>query len=136
MKRTIPYLATLGAGLSLVLLACPKKTDVTEEARQKALQEARIEAKFQEMIKETTFHKQVIRFQDALDDQPTGEDPETLSKQLEAQVNIKEVIIKSREAQQAKYLSYFPIFSSVVGGLIGGLVPIVAQLLIRRFRRS
>ena len=123
VKRGIPYIAMLSAGLCLVLWACPKKAENTEEAR--------IEADFQEMVTESAFHKQVVKFQHALDE-PNRKDPEKLSKQLEAQLHIKELIIKSREAQQAKYLPFFSIISNVVGGILAGLATIIVTLLAKR----
>jgi hypothetical protein len=78
---------------------------------------------FDDAIAEGGIHKQVVRFQKALDALPDGKDPETLARQVEAQLNIKEIVLKGREAQSAKLVPFFPIGSSIIGGLIGGLVP-------------
>ena len=82
-----------------------------------------IDQDFDNVIAEPAIHKQVVRFQKALDAMPDGKDPESLARQVETQLNIKEMVLKGREAQSAQWVPFFPIGSSIIGGLIGGLVP-------------
>src|SRR5437660_9020203 len=71
-------------------------------------------------------HLRVMEFQNALKNLQanSAKNPENLSKQLDVQLRIEDLVIKSREAELAKYTPFTPLFSGGVGavlGLLGGL---------------
>ena len=64
-------------------------------------------------------HKRIMDFQDALQAPKEAESVDELSKQLDAQLRIEDLIIKSREAEYAKWLPFTPLFTAGVGAILG-----------------
>src|SRR5262245_5945216 len=110
MKRITSYVFI--GGSCFIFLAGAAKAETKDQ-------------EFDDAIGEAGIHKQVMRFQRALDALPDGKDADEVAKQVEAQLNIKEIVLKGREAQSAQWAPFFPIGSSVIGGLFGGLVPAI-----------
>ncbi len=73
-----------------------------------------------------------MALQSALPKPNTAKDAEDLSKILDAQLRIEDLVVKSREAEYAKWLPFTPLFTGGVGAILG----LLAGLLGRRPGRS
>jgi hypothetical protein len=70
-------------------------------------------------------HERIIEFQDSLLKDGIRGDPTQLSKQLESQLRVEDLIIKSREAEFAKFTPFTALLASgftALGVLLGALV--------------
>ena len=67
-------------------------------------------------------HGRIIDFQNALQKPKDAKNVDELSKQLDAQLKIEDLIIKSREAEYAKWTPFTPLFTGVVGAVLGGFL--------------
>jgi hypothetical protein len=70
-------------------------------------------------------HKRIMTLQDALAKQGIAKDPGELARQLDAQLRIEDLIVKSREAEYAKYTPFTTLFAAglgFVGGIVGALI--------------
>lgn len=66
-------------------------------------------------------HQRVMEYQNALPKASTAKDAGELSKILDAQLKIEDLIVKSREAENAKWLPFTPIFTGGLGAILGFL---------------
>lgn len=78
-----------------------------------------IDKKWHDQFTEEADHERIINFQNALQKPRAAKDPDELSKQLEAQLKIEDLIIKSREAEYAKWTPFTPLFTGGVGAALG-----------------
>ena len=80
---------------------------------------------WQQLFNEEEDHKRIMAFQDALAKQGGPKDAAELSRQLDAQLRIEDLIVKSREAEYAKYTPFTAVFAagfSLLGGVVGALI--------------
>jgi len=80
---------------------------------------------WQQLFNEEEDHKRITAFQDALTKEGSPKDAVELSRQLDAQLRIEDLIVKSREAEYAKYTPFSAVFAagfSVLGGIVGALI--------------
>jgi len=68
-------------------------------------------------------HDRILKFQETMETLKAkgANDAEELSKQLDVQLRIEDLIIKSREAENAKWLPFTPLFSGGLGAVLGFL---------------
>jgi hypothetical protein len=85
----------------------------------------KIEEKWTKTYNEGKTHERMLQFQTALEGLKTDGTADTLSKQIEAQGQIEDLIVKFREAQVAKY-------AWLVNALGGAALGAVATLLVSR----
>jgi len=74
---------------------------------------------------EETTRARMYEFQKRLDNLEKEQTPDTaekLSKQMEAQRGIEDILIKYREAQGAKYTPFVATAGALVGAIISGIV--------------
>jgi hypothetical protein len=71
-------------------------------------------------------------FQNALTNAGTPEDIEKVSKKLEAQMRLEDLIVKSREAQYTKFTLLSPLIVSVIALLSAAISAIITSLVVRR----
>lgn len=74
-------------------------------------------------------HERVIEFQHALDAIKASDtkDVGELAKQLDAQMRIEDLVIRSREAEYAKWTPFTPLFTGGVGALLGFLTGLLGR---------
>ncbi len=114
MKRTTLYIAIFAAGLGLGAFA---EYELTQP------RQSLIDQDWHPFFKghEDASHARIMRFQKALTNAGDAKDLDTLSRQLEAQLRVEDLIIKSREAEYAKItlLSAFIVaLLTAIGGAI------------------
>ena len=68
---------------------------------------------------EETILKRMAMLQDRWDHLPTPDSVDALSKQIEAQVGIENILITYRQSQQAKYGQFVPSAATLIVGLLG-----------------
>ena len=68
---------------------------------------------------EETILKRMAMLQDRWDHLPTPDSVDALSKQIEAQVGIENILITYRQSQQAKYGQFEPSAATLIVGLLG-----------------
>jgi membrane protein YqaA with SNARE-associated domain len=73
-------------------------------------------------------HARIMAFQDVLKKQRPAKDADELTKQIEVQLKIEELVIQSRAAQYAN-LTPFTSFGSSVGALLVALLGFIAGLI-------
>ncbi len=110
MKHKILYIAVF-AGLGLGVIAV---YDLTHRSP--------TDQKWHRSFNEDKDHERIMQFQDALTEEGIANDPDKLSKQLEAQLHIEDLIIKSREAEYAKITPFSAIIASLVSAFVGAIV--------------
>jgi hypothetical protein len=76
---------------------------------------------WQHQFTEDADHGRIIDFQDALQVPKDAKNTDELSKQLDAQLKIEDLIIKSREADYSKWTPFTPLFTGRVGAGLGFL---------------
>ena len=81
---------------------------------------------------EVESQKRIATFQDDLTRATTPEDTERVSKKLEAQMRLEDLIVKSREAQYTKFTLLSPIIVSVIALLSAAVSAIITSLVVRR----
>ena len=69
--------------------------------------------------KEEKTHKLMVQFQTRLDALKTDGTADSLSKQIETQGEIEDLIVKFREAQHAKYAWLVDALAGLVGAVLG-----------------
>jgi hypothetical protein len=72
-------------------------------------------------------HGRIIDFQNALQKPKDAKNLDELSKQLDAQLKIEDLVIKSREAEYAKWTPFTPLFTGGVGALLGFLTGLLGR---------
>lgn len=77
---------------------------------------------------EDSSHARIMAFQEVMKNQGTPKDTNELTKQIEVQLKIEELVIQSRAAQYAN-LTPFTSLSSSVGALLIALLGFVAGLI-------
>lgn len=85
------------------------------------------DARWQQLFNEEEDHKRIMAFEDALAREGSPKDAAELSRQLDAQLRIEDLIVKSREAEYAKYTPFNAIFAggfSLVGAVVGSLITV------------
>lgn len=78
-----------------------------------------------QLFNEEEDHKRIMGFEDALARDGSPKDAAELSRQLDAQLRIEDLIVKSREAEYAKYTPFNAVFAggfSLLGGVVGSLI--------------
>jgi hypothetical protein len=121
VKRKVLYFVTFAVGLSVGLIA---GYELPRNPRSPADQQ------WTNTFNEVGDHTRVMAFEDALMKDGIRRDPVELSKQLETQIRIEDLIIKDREAEYAKFTPFNALIAtglSAIGGLIGGLIAIFAN---------
>lgn len=77
-------------------------------------------------------HQRILDFQNALNKEGSPKDAAELSRQLDAQLRIEDLIVKSRDAEYAKVNSLSWLFTpliGLVGGIVGGFItPLVKKI--------
>ena len=76
--------------------------------------------------------ERIGKFQDELTNAGTPEGIERVSKKLEAQMRIEDLIVKSREAQYTKFTLLSPTLVSVIALLSAAISAIITSLVVRR----
>ena len=80
---------------------------------------------WQQMFNEEMDHKRIMAFEDALAKEGSPKDAAELSRQLDTQLRIEDLIVKSREAEYAKFTALSWLFTAIIaflGGILGALV--------------
>ena len=88
--------------------------------------------RWSQLFNEEADHKRILAFEDALAKEGSPKDAAELSRQLDAQLRIEDLIVKSREAGYAKYTA----LSSLVTAGIGFLGGIAGSLATRFFPKT
>ena len=83
--------------------------------------------KWKVQFTEEAGHGRIIDFQNALQKPKDAKNVDELSKQLDAQLKIEDLIIKSREAEYAKWTPFTPLFTGGVGALLGFLTGLLGR---------
>jgi len=80
-----------------------------------------IDKKWHDQFNENQNHERVMEFQHDLDTirASATNDVGELSKRLDAQQHIQDLVIKSREAEYAKWTPFTPLFTGGAGALLG-----------------
>ena len=76
---------------------------------------------------EDLVHQRIIDLQNALAKPNTAKDAGELSKILDAQLRIEDLVIKSREAEYAKWTPFTPLFTGGVGAILGFLTGLLGR---------
>jgi hypothetical protein len=87
------------------------------------------DAHWLEQFSEEKGHDRVLDFQNTLKALEAGgaKSPDELTKQLDAQLRIEDLIIKSREAEYAKWTPFTPLFTGGVGAVLGFLTGLLGK---------
>lgn len=85
------------------------------------------DAEWQTLFMEDADHGRIIAFQNALQKPTNEKTTDELSKQLDAQGKIEDLILKSRQAEYAKWLPFTPLFSGFVGAALGLLAGVFGK---------
>ena len=88
-------------------------------------------SKLQSGDHEKESQERIGKFQDELTNASTPEDTERVSKKLEAQMRLEDLIVKSREAQYTKFTLLSPMLVSVVALLSAAISAIITSLVVR-----
>ena len=74
-------------------------------------------------------HQRIMEFQHSLDTiKASGtKDVGELSRQLDTQVRIEDLVIRSREAEYAKWTPFTPLFTGGAGALLGFLTGLLGR---------
>jgi hypothetical protein len=123
LKKTIPFIVTFAAGLGLGALTQYElpRPPLTESER-------KTEQRWNITYTEEKTHARMLQFQSVLEDEGIANDAETLSKQIDAQRGIEDLIIKYREAEYAKWAPFTGIF----GVVLASFLSILATLLVTK----
>lgn len=116
MKASILYPLIFATGLSLGAFAHYKLTQPSK---------SQTEQTWGDTYAEEKTHERMLQFQstlDGLEKEGNAKDGETLSKRIEAQQGIEDLIIKYREAEYAKYAPFTGIAGVLLAAVIGGMV--------------
>jgi hypothetical protein len=91
-----------------------------------------IDAEWSKQFSEEMDHQRVLEFQNALQalKANSAKDARELSAQLDVQLRIEDLIIKSREAEYAKFTPFTPLFAG--GFSVGGVLGLVAGIFTRQ----
>jgi hypothetical protein len=121
MKRWISYLALLatgvGVGASGEFLRERSGQSVTEQKWRVFLRDH-----------EDDSHDRIMGFQQALlipSAPASGDSVEALSRSLEAQLKIEELIIRSREADHAEFTVYGSLITTLIAAAVGALTSLI-----------
>jgi hypothetical protein len=90
---------------------------------------ASTELEWQNSFNENKEHERIMQFQHRLG---VAKDLDKLSRELEVQLRIEELIIKSREAEYAKITPFSPNISTLISGILG----LIGGWLVQRRGRS
>ncbi len=124
MRRSILYIAIFTSGVGVGVFAQHELTRPPE---------SRIDKEWQRLFNEESSHVRIMTFQEALTAAGIAKDLPTLSKQLEAQLEVEDLIIKSREAEYAKITPLSTIIVPLLSAIGGGIITAVFG---RRLRPS
>ena len=80
-----------------------------------------IDTQWHTQFTEDQNHQRVMEYQNALPKSSKGMDTGEVSKLLDAQLKIEDLVVKSREAENAKWLPFTPLLSGVFGAILGFL---------------
>lgn len=123
MKRTILYIAIFASGLGLGALVQRELTQA---------QQSRIDKEWQRLFGEEGSHQRIMMFEETLTGGGIAKDLPTLAKQLETQLLVEDLIIKSREAEYAKITPLGAILVPLLSAIAGGIITAVFGGRIRR----
>jgi len=82
---------------------------------------SKIDDAWHQQFSEDQNHQLVMNYQNALPKVSGAMDPGELTKILDAQLRIEDLVIKSREAEYAKWTPFTPIFTGGLGAILGFL---------------
>jgi hypothetical protein len=84
---------------------------------------------WQSQFNEEKNHGRILKFQKTMEElQANGaKNPDDLTEQLDAQLRIEDFVIKSREAEYAKWLPFTPLFAGVLGAVLGLLTGLLGR---------
>ena len=91
-----------------------------------------IDEEWHKQFSEEMDHQRVLEFQNALQAlrANSAKDAGELSRQLDVQLRIEDLIIKSREAEYAKFTPFTPLFAG--GFSVGGVLGLVAGIFAKK----
>ena len=94
---------------------------------------SKIDREWRQQFSEDLDHQRIMEFQGALQAlrARSATDATELSKQLDMQLQIEDLIVKSREAEYAKFTPFTPLFAGGVGGLLGLVTGVFARKRVR-----
>jgi hypothetical protein len=109
MKVVLLYIGVFGSGylLAYLIYAPHHRTPIDQE--------------WHKQFTEDQNHQRVMNYQNALPKVSGTMDPGELTKILDAQLRIEDLVVKSREAENAKWLPFTPIFTGGLGAALGFL---------------
>jgi hypothetical protein len=95
-----------------------------------------IDQEWHQQFGEDVDHQRIMEFQKALRElrAKTATDATALSQQLDMQLRIEDLIVKSRAAEYAKFTPFTPLFAG--GFSLGGILGVVATIFARKRRGS
>jgi hypothetical protein len=93
---------------------------------------SKIDEEWHQQFSEDMDHQRIMEFQKALQAlrAKSAADATELSKQLDMQLQIEDLVVKSREAEYAKFTPFTPLFAGGFG--VGGILGLVAGIFTRK----
>jgi hypothetical protein len=84
---------------------------------------------WQGTFNEENGHKRILKFQETMESLKANgaKNADELTKQLDAQLRIEDLVIKSREAEYAKWLPFTPLFTGGLGAILGFLTGLLGR---------
>ena len=125
MRKKILFILTFIIGLSLGALGHYEMTRPSERPTEA---EVKLEDNWRATYTEEKTHERMLQFQDALEAMrrdSTAKDADTLSKEIEAQLWIEDLMVKYRESQHAKYAWLVDSVGVIGAALLSAIVTLL-----------